>query len=78
MPDRRAAREKPGKSSATKTTRKSPSPKAGEKGAEAGATRRRPAAEGAGGAGAGQPSTDRVTTAPRSGGERPAGQADRP
>jgi hypothetical protein len=78
MPDRRAAREKPGKSSATKTTRKSPSPKAGEKGAEAGGTRRRPAADGAGGVGAGQPGTARVTSAPRSGGERTAGEVDRP
>jgi acyl-CoA reductase-like NAD-dependent aldehyde dehydrogenase len=46
MPDRRAPREKTAKSSATKTTRKSPSPQAGGQGAEAGVARRRPAADG--------------------------------
>jgi acyl-CoA reductase-like NAD-dependent aldehyde dehydrogenase len=48
MPDRRAPREKPAKSSATKTTRKTPSPQTGGQGAEAGVTRRRPAPGGDG------------------------------
>ena len=46
MPDRRAPREKTAKSSATKTTRKTPSPATGAPGAEGGVTRRRPAAHG--------------------------------
>jgi acyl-CoA reductase-like NAD-dependent aldehyde dehydrogenase len=43
MPDRRAPREKTAKSSATKSSRKAPSPQTGGPGAEAGGTRRRPA-----------------------------------
>ena len=72
MPDRRAARDKPAKSSATKTTRKTPSPRTGGQGAEAGVTRRRPPADSAGRAGAGQAGTARSAAASRNGGEQPA------
>jgi acyl-CoA reductase-like NAD-dependent aldehyde dehydrogenase len=48
MPDRRPAREKAQKSSATKTPRKAPSPQPGSKGAEAGVSRRGPDPDGAG------------------------------
>jgi hypothetical protein len=72
MPDRRAPREKIAKSSATKTTRKSPSPRSGGQGAEGGVTRRRQAADGAGRAGAAQPGTARAAAAARNGGEQPA------
>ena len=72
MPDRRVPREKTAKSSATKTTRKSPSPRSGGQGAEEGVTRRRPAADGAGRAGAGQPGTARAAAAARNSGEQPA------
>ncbi len=91
MPDRRPAREKSQKSSATKTTRPAPSPKAGggrrapggdrpaalpKAGGERGAAGGdRPAAPPKAGGGRRAAGTDQATPSPRPGGKRPATEA---